>query len=178
MRDAPYVAPHSLDVSANKIKMTEKHYLEQLNEELSQKLGNAIWAFAKIEWLTYEYIKRLAGSSVLELVANQSFKLRLEVLEKIIKQKKYDEGLSKNAIAVFKEAKSLSEKRNTIIHNPWQVYVDLKEMEFVSEISKYMNPDHSYKAEDIELFTDEAQDIAKRMQEAIIALTSRSKRMR
>ena len=152
--------------------MQEKHYLEQLNEDLSQKLGNAIWAFAKIEWLTYEYIKRLAGSNILELVVNQNFKLRLGVLEKIIKQKKYGAKLSDDVIAVFTEAKLLSDKRNTIVHNPWQVYIDLEEMEFVSEISKYTNPNHIFNVEDIESFTLEAQNVAKRMQRAIAALTN------
>lgn len=154
--------------------MTEENYLEQLGKELSQKLGDAIWDFAKIEWLTYKYIKLLAGSDVLELVAHQSFKLRLDVLGKIVKQKDCDSTLSKSAFAVFSEARLLSDKRNTIVHNPWQVYVDLDRMDFVTEISKYTNPNHSFNVNDIESFTADAQRISTEMEKILGMLTSYS----
>jgi len=47
--------------------MEEKHYLEELSDDLALKLGRAVWNFAKIEWLTYEYISHLCNDDILSL---------------------------------------------------------------------------------------------------------------
>src|ERR1700757_4837945 len=48
-------SPAAMEDGTNKIK-----YLEDLRAELAQALGEAIWAFAMVERLTYGYMKKLS----------------------------------------------------------------------------------------------------------------------
>jgi hypothetical protein len=62
----------------------EKNYLETLSDALALKLGHAIWSFARIEWLTYEYIEVLANDDLLSLVGDQNFGQRIGILKKLV----------------------------------------------------------------------------------------------
>ena len=53
----------------------EGHYLETLYKELALALGDAVWAFAGIEWLTYECLRRLSKDRLDELVGDLTFRL-------------------------------------------------------------------------------------------------------
>jgi hypothetical protein len=61
-----------------------KNNLEALRDALALKLGNAIWSFSRIEWMTYEYIKLMADDRLLELVGDQSFASRIGILKKLV----------------------------------------------------------------------------------------------
>lgn len=61
-------------------------FLNYLGNDLAKTLGEAVWAFARIEWLTYEYIEALAGGDLLILVGDQNMNRRLRVLQKLVER--------------------------------------------------------------------------------------------
>jgi len=152
--------------------MEEKHYLEELSDDLALKLGRAVWNFAKIEWLTYEYISHLCNDDILSLVGDQNFDPRLNILKKLITKSNATEKQKETAMSLIKEASTLASDRNTIIHNPWQVYVDMDKMDFVSRIFKYTNQEHDFNVDDVVVFSKKAEKIEKELKAALQALNS------
>ncbi|MGZ8262445.1 MAG: hypothetical protein ACXWTU_05715, partial [Methylotenera sp.] len=55
-----------------------QNYLEELSDELSIALGKAIWTFAKIEAVTYDYIKKLSKDDLNSLLGNQPISSRIK----------------------------------------------------------------------------------------------------
>ncbi|MBI3343501.1 MAG: hypothetical protein HY028_01265 [Gammaproteobacteria bacterium] len=158
--------------------MEEKHFLEQLGEDLARKLGEAIWAFAKIEWLTYEYIKRLSSEDILYLVGDQNFKPRLKILAKLVEKFGTEASPIEKAKVLISRAEKLSDQRNAIVHNPWQIYVDFEKSDFVTEIYKYTNRQRRFSIEDIESFSREAETVAQNLKAELEALSKSLNRTR
>ena len=61
----------------------KKHYLETLSEELSLALGEAVWAFAKIEWITYRYLKALSNDQLDVLMNGFAFRSRADTIRNL-----------------------------------------------------------------------------------------------
>lgn len=141
--------------------MSEKHFLEQLGQELTEKLGDAIWSFAKIERLTYEYLRVLGGQEALVLAGHQNFVPRLNALKRLIEVKGLKADASARVLELLAKAETLAKKRNAIAHNPWQIYIDLERMDFVSEIIKYMNQEERIDRAGLEAFTKESDKVGK-----------------
>lgn len=141
--------------------MSEKHFLEQLGQELTEKLGDAIWSFAKIERLTYEYLRVLGGQESLVLAGHQNFVPRLNALKRLIEVKELKADASARVLELLAQAETLAKKRNAIAHNPWQIYIDLERMDFVSEIIKYMNQEERIDRAGLEAFTKESDKVGK-----------------
>lgn len=141
--------------------MSEKHFLEQLGQELTEKLGDAIWSFAKIERLTYEYLRVLGGQEALVLAGHQNFVPRLNALKRLIEVKELKADASARVLELLAQAETLAKKRNAIAHNPWQIYIDLERMDFVSEIIKYMNQEERIDRAGLEAFTKESDKVGK-----------------
>ena len=144
--------------------MTEKHYLEQLNQELTENLGEAIWSFAKIERLTYEYLRVLGGQEALVLAGHQNFGPRLNALKRLIEVKELKADTSAKILELLTKAETLAKKRNAIAHNPWQIYIDFEKRDFVAEIIKYMNQEERIDRAGLEAFIKDAGEVGKNLE--------------
>lgn len=146
------------------------NYLDDLSDELALALGQAVWAFARIEWLTYEYMKTLSTDSLDELMGDQFFKSRVRLIRQLV-----DRVGSKNAkvtaIAAIDHAERLADRRNILVHNPWQIWVDLERRNFMTEIQKYNKRERKLDLSAVKQFTKEAMQAAQDLQSALSALT-------
>ncbi len=160
--------------------MAEEHnenYLETLSDELSLALGRAIWTFAKIEALTYEYIKELSKDSLNDLLGRQTFKSRMDLVKKLIERIENLDAEKAQALSVINKLDSLLKRRNMIAHNPWLIWIDLEQEIFMTEIhdaSKPMdkqNAKETLNLEKINQFTIETQEIVLELKRALAPLT-------
>ena len=153
---------------------------------MALKLGHAIWGFARIEWLSYRYVKSLSESDLnslvddfLSLTEAQGFSSRTKILKKLVKRSGADSALVENAIQLLNKAMKLAEKRNIIVHNPWQIWIDLNKEEFVSEISHPLDSTAERLSEaDIDQFAKDAEELERQLETALSALTNASRTTR
>lgn len=148
----------------------EPHYLETLYQELSLALGDAVWAFARIEWLTYEYVGALSTDRLDELVGDISFRSRTSILRRLVERRDSPEPHKKRALGLIDDAEKLSEKRNIIVHNPWRIWVDLDAREFMTEIQRYSKRDKKLNLKELREFVERATSLEARLKEALSAL--------
>jgi hypothetical protein len=149
----------------------EKHYLEILGDELSLALGKAVWAFARIEWLTYEYMKKLSSDSLDMLMGDQMFKARIKLVKHLVLRIEGLEVEKIRAVACIDRAEKLADQRNTIVHNPWQIWIDFDREDFVTEIQKYTKREKKLDLTAVRSFTESAQQTASDLQDALGTLT-------
>jgi len=146
------------------------HYLETLYRDLALALGDAVWAFAKIEWVTYEYIGRLSVDRVDELVGDMNFRSRTAILQRLIERRDASLEKKERAVSAIRKSETLAEKRNVIVHNPWKIWVNLDEREFMTEIQKYSNRGKRVNLDELRGFTDSASATETELREALGAL--------
>lgn len=159
--------------------MTEEqseNYLETLGDELSLALGRAIWTFAKIEALTYEYIKALSKDNLNDLLGRQTFKARMDLIKKLIVRIKNLDTEKTQALSVINKLDSLLKRRNMIAHNPWLIWIDLEQEVFMTEIHDASKPmdkqdvKETLNLEKIKQFTEETQEIVLELKRALAPL--------
>ncbi len=148
----------------------EKPYLELLDDELSLALGRAVRAFSEIEVITYAYMRHLSKDSLHELMNGQSFQARIKLIEKLIQRLDVRGADKETALACIDRAHKLADDRNTIAHNPWQIYIDFDRRDLVAEIKKYTNQNKKLGLSDVRAFTVKAQSIAEDLKDALHAL--------
>lgn len=148
----------------------EHHFLETLYKELALALGDAVWAFARIEWLTYTCLRRLSKDHLDELVGDLSFRNRTTILRRLVDAGKSTPQKKDRAHAAIKAAEDLSERRNIIVHNPWQIWVDLDSEQFMMQIEKYARRDKTVDLEKLHEFTKLAGQVEAELKESIYAL--------
>lgn len=153
----------------------EDHYLATLYRELALALGNAIWAFARIEWVITKGLSRLSECHVLgELVSEVDFGKRADMLKALVNQSDKDNVRKKEAKDAIEQAKQLSGKRNIIAHNPWQIWIDMDvdANDFMTEIQKYANKNSRVTLETLTEFIAECDVTEERLTVALGALNS------
>ena len=148
----------------------EPHYLETLYGELALALGDAVWAFARIEWLTYEYLGRLSTDQIDELVPDLGFRQRTSIIRRLVHRKSADAEKRSKALAAIKEIEDLSEQRNIIVHNPWRIWIDLDAEEFMTEIQKYSNRERKVDLSSLKVFAEKCGNAEAQFVEAVNAL--------
>lgn len=154
-------------MSANR---EEPHVLETLYRDLALELGNAVWAFARIEWLTYEKLGRLSPGRVDELVGDVNFRPRVAILRRMVERKTSASDKKARALAAIKAAETLSEERNIIVHNPWQIWINLDAEKFMTEIQKYTKPEKAVDLDKLKVFTENCGKAEVELREALNAL--------
>lgn len=152
----------------------ERHYLDVLGDELALALGKAIWSFANIELLTYQYMKRLSRDELDVLMGDVSFVARTKVMKNLVLRTQAPQQAKDQAIKYIIKAEELAKDRNTIVHNPWSIWIDLDQRNFMTEIQKYTNRDKKFDLSKVRDFTARAQQVASDLTEALNALTSHS----
>lgn len=150
----------------------EKHYLEVLGDELSLAVGQGIWAFTRIEWLTYEYLRRLSRDELDVLMGDQLFRARTKVVRKLILRSEKAQAVKDQAISWISRAEQLAEQRNTIVHNPWQIWIDFNRRDFMTEIQRYAKRDTKLDLAQVRTFSGRAQEVASGLQDSLNALAS------
>ena len=141
----------------------KKHYLEKLSEELSLALGEAVWAFGKIETLTYKYIKKLSKDDLIDLFGHQSIGKRIDLIKKLINR---INGLDKEkaeAISSLNKVTQFISDRNTLAHNPWLIWIDFELNDFVTEIQNVSNPSQKLNLEGVKKFTVDVQELTQEL---------------
>lgn len=145
-------------------------FLDKLSADLAKLLGQAIWSFAKIEWLTYEYIEILGGDGLLSLVGDQGFDRRVRILRKLIDRAGGPEDRRRAAIEALHKATKLAAERNTIVHNPWQVYLDFEVGELVTRIHKWGKMDRRLSDQEVQSFISKAEATFQALEAALLGL--------
>lgn len=135
-------------------KTDEPHFLDSLHRDLALALGDAVWAFARIEWLTYHSLRVLSPGRVDELVGDLSYVPRVAILRRMVERKDTSSEKKARALAALNAAEKLSEQRNIIVHNPWQIWIDLDAERFMTEIQKYTKPGKTVDLAKLKAFTE------------------------
>ena len=115
--------------------------MEILNKDLALALGDAVWAFARIEWLVYECLGWLSVDQIDQLVGDLPFRSRTAILTRIVDRREADSRRKQRVQTAIEKAEKLSEKRNIMllasefflmsvvtwnIHSVWLVYYTLQ----------------------------------------------------
>lgn len=148
----------------------QPHFLETLHKDLALALGDAVWAFARIEWLIYESLRQLSRDRIDELVGDVNFRPRIAILRRIVQRKESVPERQERALAAIKTAEGLGEKRNIIVHNPWRIWIDLDAEKFMTEIQKYTNPDKTVDLNQLKAFVEDCGKAEVELREALNAL--------
>ena len=144
--------------------------MDSLNRDLALALGDAVWAFARIEWLTYELLDWLSADHIDELVGDLSFRNRTAILTRMVDRREGDAQTKQRARTAIDKAEKLSEKRNIIVHNPWRIWIDLDAKEFMTEIQKYSNKGKKIDLTELRLFAETAGEVELELKESLRAL--------
>lgn len=148
---------------------SEPHFLEVLYKDLALALGDAVWAFARIEWVVYEYIRRLSKDRMDELIGEVAFRPRCSILTRLV-ERRASLPAKERAIRAIKHAEKLADRRNIIVHNPWQVWIDIDAEKFMTEIQKYSSPGRKLDLSELKRFIEEATRTEKELKESLNAL--------
>jgi hypothetical protein len=146
------------------------HYMEELRAELSQALGEAIWAFAMIEKKTYDYMRVLSSEPLHELMSGQSFRARAALIRKLIDRLQGQDENKAYALKYLEKGINLAHQRNTIAHNPWQIWIDFETSTFKTEIHKSIGDPKAIDLEAIRAFTNAAREAASGFEDALVHL--------
>jgi hypothetical protein len=148
----------------------QPHYLETLYKELALALGDAVWAFARIEWLTYSCLRSLSRDRLDELVGGLGFRSRTTILRHLVDAKNSSQDKKERAYAAIKAVEELSDRRNIIVHNPWQIWVDLDSEKLMNQIEKYSQREKAVDLDRLCQFTKRAGEAEAELKESVYAL--------
>jgi hypothetical protein len=148
-------------------------YLESLHRELALAIGNAVWAFARIEWAITIALGR-AGGSLDHLLAEFSFRQRTTILRKLLPDLGIYPETQAELAGCITQFERLSEKRNLIAHNPWMIWLDQDAKEIMTEIQHYSRQEKRLDLSALQEFTNECNEALKRFD--TVAVSGRADR--
>jgi hypothetical protein len=144
--------------------------LDALYRDLALALGDAVWAFARIEWLTYECLERLSHEHLEELVSDLNFRPRTSIVRRIIERREIPAAKKDRVFAAIKAVDDLSVRRNLIVHNPWRIWIDFEAREFMSEIQRYSQPNKKLNLGELKSFAEDCGRAEVELRESLNAL--------
>ena len=150
--------------------MSDDNYLDRTNKELAQTLGEAIWAFSKVERATYRFMKKLSTDTLDVLMADQSIPVRIRVMKLLIARANGPEEIKELARQCVKRIDALAEVRNHIAHNPFQTWIDLDTREFIHEIEKVTDESKVISLSQLKQFSTDAEALAEALNNALSQL--------
>ena len=133
--------------------MEQPEFLDSLNRDLALAIGNAIWAFARIEWAVTSALGR-GGISLDVVLAELSFKQRVTILRKLLPEMAISIATRQQVNTQLNRIEKLSETRNLIAHNPWMIWIDRDANEIMTEIQHYTNPKKKLDLSALSTFTE------------------------
>lgn len=150
----------------------EPHFLDTLHRDLALALGQAIWAFARLEWLTCKWIGHLTRNGVDELVVDLGFEVRAKMLKRWLRQHTDQTKQAEvEAIAtLLNQGSKLAERRNVIVHNPWSVWIDFDANDFKMAIEKYGDKENKVNLDELREFTKACGDLEQQLRTALHGL--------
>jgi N-acetylglutamate synthase-like GNAT family acetyltransferase len=146
------------------------HFLETLHKDLALALGDAIWAFARIEWQTYERLRMHSRDGLDDLLGDIGFRQRMAILRRLIERNKPDAGKLKRVADAIAAVEKLAERRNIIVHNPWRIWIDLDAERFMMHIQKYTQPGKTIDLAALKKFTEECGAAETELRDSLNAL--------
>jgi hypothetical protein len=141
--------------------------INELEEKLSLALGRAVWAFARVELESYNYLRLLARDSIDRFMANHSLSARLKVVRELIKRLPGNESEKAKALECWSRAERLSRTRNIIAHNPWRISLDFEAKGFRSEIWTSWAEKGNLDLPRLEAFAEETAGLAAELQQLL-----------
>ncbi len=150
----------------------ERNWIETFTEKHYIAIGQAVTAWGELERTVNNYLARYISQAIVyEFTTKkiQSFKIRCDFLKELIAEECKDDEKLKQLGAVINEAKQLSDRRNTIAHNPIAFWLDIESKDVVGRIvhSRTGN-DTEVDLEAINKFTDEAEEIKYKLMDAMV----------
>jgi len=145
-------------------------FLETLHKELALALGDAVWAFARIEWVVHDYLQRLSKDRLNELLGDLTFRPRANVLRRLVEHSKAPHATKERALSAISQAEGLADRRNVIVHNPWSIWIDLDAKEFMHQIQKYSNPNKKIDLKQLKEFASECERVEQTLNESLSVL--------
>ncbi|HZN26940.1 MAG TPA: hypothetical protein VFB75_22130 [Burkholderiales bacterium] len=150
--------------------------LGDLGDELAKKLGHAIWAFARIEWTTYEFLIYFTRTHdemrLLPLLNEMSFEQRTAALRKLIDQYASGTPEAKKAKGLIEDAKELAKMRNVLAHNPWTTWINQLARTFSSSISKRTDQKKNLTEAEVKQFAVDADKLGGELLQALQAVAA------
>jgi N-acetylglutamate synthase-like GNAT family acetyltransferase len=146
------------------------HFLETLYKDLALALGDAIWAFARIEWQTYERLRMHSQDGLDDLLGDIGFRQRTTILRRLIERNKPDADKLERVANAIAAVEKLSERRNIIVHNPWKIWIDLDAEKFMMHIQKYTQPGKTIDLAALKQFTEECGTAETELRDSLNAL--------
>jgi hypothetical protein len=146
------------------------HFLETLHKDLALALGDAIWAFARIEWQTYERLRIHSRDGLDDLLGDIGFRQRTAILQRLIERGKPDTNKLKRVVSAIAAVEKLSARRNIIAHNPWRIWIDLDAEKFMMNIQKYTQPGKTFDLAELKRFTEDCGTAEAELRDALNAL--------
>ena len=155
-----------------KDRLMEEHsteFLDSLNKDLALAIGNAVWAFARIEWAVTTALGR-GGYDLDQILAEFPFRQRTTVLKKLIPNMGLTKDVHDNVLSKIIWIEKLSERRNLIAHNPWMIWLDSDAKAIMTEIQHYTQPKRKLDMTQLIEFTEECNRALEEFEAAAFAL--------
>jgi hypothetical protein len=139
-------------------------------EKLAAILGEAIWAFSKIERMTYEYLKALSVEPLHHFMQGVSFSGRLAVIKQLILRIENYDAPKTSALGALKEADALAKTRNLIAHNPWSISINFTTKDLDFHIEKVTDQTVQITYNELEKFIADCNTLHDKFEHALAQL--------
>lgn len=137
-------------------------------KELASELGEAVWAFARIEKISFEYLRQLSTDTLDVLMQGVLLSGRLTVIKHLVDRADFgDPEMQKLAMKSIEKIEKLQGTRNLIVHNPWNIWVDFDAKGFVAEIERVPEAKKTLARDQLEEFTRRCYDVVGDLEEAL-----------
>jgi hypothetical protein len=123
-------------------------------QELAFDLGEAVWMFAKLESVTFEYLRVLSEDRLDLAMKNVMLDGRLLMVTELVKRSSFNAAPMKDiALAALSDLRALIPQRNMIVHNPWDVWFDAEEVGFRADIDRLPERKKTIARDEIQRFS-------------------------
>jgi len=146
----------------------EEHFLIKQTKELALPLGEAIWAFSRIERMSFTYLKALSTEPLDKFMEGVSLRGRLSVIAHLVDRIEGKDEAKALALKCIKSATSLSNTRNLIAHNPWAITVDFDKNQFLYNIEKITKKSINVDLQGLKNFTEECETLYDDFETALV----------
>lgn len=145
---------------------------DHLNAKKTQwrvAVGRFLLEFAEIEWFTYHIISELPTEKIFDATKDLPFHRRAVLAEQLLESKGLDQFVTQRAVGLLRRARKLSKTRNILAHNPLllDLFSDAIGQDLSFNIHRYGDIEPALSLEQLEIRTDEVENINKELHEVI-----------
>jgi hypothetical protein len=142
--------------------------LHDFGKTLAFELGEAVWMFAKLESITFEYLRVLSDDGLDLKMSNVPTDSRLLMIAELAKRSDFgNDAMKQLSLSALSRMKALAPQRNTIVHNPWDVWFDAEAMGFEADIDRLPERKKTIAREELQRFTKQCVDVYEELANAL-----------